>query len=162
MENSISLEEITSDEKSVMNYVKATPFFSDLEQDEMILVTQWFKAYRAGPGVTIFKEGNQSSQLCLVAEGVISIFKEISSSEHLRITEIKAGGSIGEMGILEDEPASATAIASIDSVVFMISGTDFKKMISENEKIGNKFLWKIAKTISVRLRKTTSLLTEIS
>lgn len=162
MEKFISLAEIISDEKSVMNYVKGIPLFSDLEKDERILVTQWIKAYRAESGSTIFKEGTQSSHLCLVADGAISIFKEISISEHLKVAEIKSGGSIGEMGMLDDEPASATAIASADSVVFIISGTDFKRLIFENEKIGIKLLWKIAKIISLRLRKTTSLLAEIS
>ncbi len=162
MEKFISLAEIISDEKSVMNYVKGIPLFSDLEKDERTLVTQWIKAYRAESGSTIFKEGTQSSHLCLVAEGAISIFKEISSSEHLKVAEIKSGGSIGEMGMLDDEPASATAIASADSVVFIISGADFKRLVFENEKIGIKLLWKIAKIISLRLRKTTSLLAEIS
>ena len=162
MEKLIHLQEISLDEKSILNYVKDIPFFSDLETDETILATQWIKAYKANAGVTIFAEGNQSSQLCLVAEGVISIFKEISSSEHLMIAEIKSGGSIGEMGILDDEPASATAIASKDSVVFIISGVEFKRLIFENEKIGVKFLWKIAKIISLRLRKTTNLLTVIT
>lgn len=162
MEKFISLAEIISDEKSVINYVKGIPLFSDLEKDERILVTQWIKAYRAESGSTIFKEGTQSSHLCLVADGAISIFKEISISEHLKVAEIKSGGSIGEMGMLDDEPASATAIASADSVVFIISGTDFKRLIFENEKIGIKLLWKIAKIISLRLRKTTSLLAEIS
>jgi CRP/FNR family transcriptional regulator, cyclic AMP receptor protein len=98
----------------------------------------------------------------LIAEGEISIFKEISKSEHLKVADIKAGGSIGEMGILDEEPISASAIASISSIVFLISGGDFKKMVSENESLGVKLLWKIGKIISVRLRKTTGLLAEIS
>ena len=65
------------------------------------------------------------------------------------------------MGILDGEPVSATAVSSVDSVVFIISGDEFKKLIFENEKIGVKFLWKIGQTISLRLRRTTSMLAEI-
>ncbi len=156
-----SMEEIELNEETVETYVKGVPFFSDLNQDEILLVTKWFKAFEADSGATVFKEGNQSSHLCLVAEGAISIFKEISSSEHLKVADINTGGSIGEMGILDGEPVSATAIASVKSVVFIISGSDFKQLVFEHEKIGVKFLWRIAEIISLRLRRTTSLLAEI-
>jgi CRP/FNR family transcriptional regulator, cyclic AMP receptor protein len=162
MEKLISLEEDTSNNKTVMDYAIEMEFFSDLSQDELRSVTQWIKPYKAKLGATIFEEGAQTPQLCLIAEGEISIFKEITSSEHLKVADIRTGGSIGEMGLLDNEPVSASAIASIDSVVFLISGTDFKKMVSENETLGIKLLWKIGKIISLRLRKTTGLLAEIS
>lgn len=162
MEKLIPLEEDTTKDKSVLDYVRGMQFFSDLEQDELESVTQWIKPYKAELGATIFEEGKQSPHLCLIAEGEISIFKEISDSEHLKVADIKAGGSIGEMGILDGEPVSASAIASVESVVFTISGEDFEKLVSENKSLGVKLLWKIGKIISLRLRKTTGLLAEIS
>ena len=162
MENLIPLEEITANKTSVMDYVKSMQFFSELENDEYDLVTQWIKAYKARSGATIFKEGNLYPQLCLVADGEISIFKEISDSEHLKIADILTGGSIGEMGIMDGRPVSASAIASVDSVVLIISGADFEKMISEDKDLGIKMLRKIGRIISLRLRKTTGLLAEIS
>ena len=162
MEKLIPLEDITSNKKSVMDYLKSMHFFSDLNQDELESVTRWIKPYKARSGSTIFEEGNQSPQLCLIAEGEISIFKEISCTEHLKVADIKTGGSIGEMGILDGEPVSASAIASVDSVVFIISDSDFKELVFEKESLGVKLLWKIGKIISLRLRKTTGLLAEIS
>lgn len=162
MKNLIPLEEVTSSEKTVMDYIKGMQFFSELNQDELDSITQWIKPYKAVSGSTVFEEGNQVPQLCLIAEGEISIFKEISDSEHLKVADIKAGGSIGEMGILDGDPVSASAIASIDSVVFIISGDDFKKLVFENNALGIKLLWKIGEIISLRLRRTTGLLAEIS
>lgn len=156
------LEQDTANEKTVFDYATNMDFFSGLNQDDLNSVTKWLKAYKAELGATIFEEGTKSPQLCLIAEGEIAIFKEISSSEHLKVADIRSGGSIGEMGILDDEPISASAIASVNSVVFLISGDDFKKMVSENEALGVKLLWKIGKIMSVRLRKTTGLLAEIS
>lgn len=162
MEKLIPLEEDKSNNKSIIDYAKGMQFFSTLDQDELNSITQWIKPYKAKLGATIFEEGNESPHLCLIAEGDISIFKEISDSEHLKVADIKAGGSIGEMGILDGEPVSASAIASVDSVVFIISNTDFKKLVTENQSLGIKLLWKIGKIISLRLRKTTGLLAEIS
>jgi hypothetical protein len=35
-------------------------------------------------------------------------------------------------------------------------------MVSENQSLGVKLLWKLGKIISLRLRKTTGLLAEVS
>lgn len=162
MEKLIPLETTSSSTKTVMDYATSMDFFSGLEQNEMESVVKWIKPFKAELGATVFKEGEQAPQLCLVAEGEISIFKEISSSEYLKIADIKTGGSIGEMGILDNEPMSASAIASINSVVFIISSEDFQEMVNKNASLGVKLLWKIGKIISLRLRKTTGLLAEIS
>ncbi len=161
METPIPLEEDTAN-RLIMDYVKSMQFFSEFEQSEYESITQWIKPYKADSGTTIFEEGNQTPQLCLIAEGEISIFKEISNAEYLKVADIKAGGSIGEMGILDGDPVSASAIASIDSVVFMISADDFKILVSENNALGVKLLWKIGEIISSRLRRTTGLLAELS
>ena len=162
MEKFLSLEDFTQKNKSIQDYVKDIPFFADLNEDEFKLVVQRFGVYKAAAGETVFTEGDQSSHLCLVAEGSISIFKHISDAEQLQVAEIKAGGSIGEMGILDGQPVSATAIASVNAIVFLISRTEFKRLVFENKEIGVKFLWKIGRIISVRLRKTTGLLSDIS
>ena len=162
MEEVISLEEITHHEKKVENYVRDMPFFSDLDADEFSLVTKWFRVYQAEAGDVVFKEGDTSSHLCLVAEGLVSIFKQISDAERLQVAQIKEGGSIGEMGVLDGKPISATAIASVRSIVFIMSGEDFNRLIKENIEIGAKLLLKIGQTISARLRATTSMLAEIS
>ena len=162
MEEVISLEEITYHEKKVGHYVRNMPFFSDLDADEFSLVTKWFRVYQAEAGDVVFKEGDTSSHLCLVAEGLVSIFKQISDAERLQVAQIKEGGSIGEMGVLDGKPISATAIASVRSIVFIMSGEDFNRLIKENIEIGAKLLLKIGQTISARLRATTSMLAEIS
>jgi CRP-like cAMP-binding protein len=162
MQKLIPLEEDTTNKRTVMDYAIGMDFFSELDDTELRSVTKWIRPYKANSGVTIFEEGKQEPQLCLIADGDVSIFKEISSTEHLKIADIKSGGSIGEMGILDDEAISASAIASMDSVVFIISNVDFKKMVSENQSLGVKLLWKIGKIISLRLRKTTGLLAEVS
>ena len=162
MEKFLSLEDFTLKNKTIEDYVKGIPFFADLSQEEFKLVVQRFGVYKAAAGETVFSEGDQSSHLCLVAEGSISIFKHISDAEQLQVAEIKAGGSIGEMGILDGQPVSATAVASVNSIVFLISRTEFKRLVFEQKDIGVKFLWKIGRIISVRLRKTTGLLSDIS
>ena len=156
------LGEGESSHETVCDLIEKFKFFSDLERDEIEALAVWIKAYSASVGVSIFKEGSTSASLCFIVEGDISIFKETTPSEHMKIADIMAGGVIGEMGIIDGRPLSASAIASTDAVILMITRNDFRTLIKENGNLGVKLLWNIARIISMRLRQTTGLLAEIS
>ena len=57
--------------------VGGTAWTEDLDEDEFGLITKWFRVYQAEVGEYVFKEGEESSHFCLVAEGVVSISKEV-------------------------------------------------------------------------------------
>ncbi len=146
--------------QTMRDSIQKLDFMSGLERDEIETLVNWSNAYSAATGTFILTEGDNKACLCILVEGEIDIFKEMAPEEHIKIANIKAGGVIGEMGIIDGEALSATAIASTDSIVLIITGEDFENMVNKNEKLGNKLLWKIARIISLRLRKTTGLLAD--
>ena len=156
------LGEGESSHETVCELIEKFNFFSDLDRDEIELLAAWVKAYSAPVGSYIFKEGSTSAGLCFIVQGDVSIFKETTPDEHMKIADIRAGGTIGEMGIIDGRPLSASAIASKDSVILMITRNDFRNLVKENGNLGVKLLWNIARIISMRLRQTTGLLAEIS
>jgi len=162
MDGLILLGEGESSHETVCELIEKFNFFSDMDRSEIEMLAIWIKGYSAPVGSYIFKEGSTSASLCFIVEGDISIFKETTPGEHMKIADIRAGGTIGEMGIIDGRPLSASAIASKDSVVLMISRNDFRKLVKENGDLGVKLLWNIARIISMRLRQTTGLLAEIS
>ena len=147
---------------AVKEYLKKTQFFSDLEDTDISELSKWIRVYSAETGTNIFTEGSTDASLCFIAEGEVSIFKETSPSEFLKIADVIAGGTIGEMAIIDGRPLSASAIASINSTVLMVTRADFDKLVKENSELAVKLLWRIAQIISLRLRQTTGLLAEIS
>ncbi len=156
------VSEGTASFDTVKGYIKKTQFFSDLEDTDAENLANWVKVYSAEAGSNIFTEGSTDASLCFIAEGEVAIFKETSPSEFLKIADVIAGGTIGEMAIIDGRPLSASAIASKDSKVLMITRNDFDKLVKENSNLAVKLLWRIAQIISLRLRQTTGLLAEIS
>jgi CRP-like cAMP-binding protein len=148
-------------QETVSGLIAHTSFFSDLEHAEIEILMQWSKAYSAPTGTFILKEGDENTCLCIIMEGEINIFKESTNNEHMKIADIKVGETIGEMGIVDGQPFSASAIASKDSVILLITRTDFKNLVRRHGNLGNKLLWKIAKIISLRLRQTTVRLADL-
>jgi len=142
--------------------IKKTDFFRDFSPGDVEYLATWVKAYAAPVGTYIFKEGSTTASLCFLVEGDISVFKETTPSEHLKIADISSGGTIGEMGIVDGHPLSASAIAASDSVVLLMTRTDFEDLVHAECALGVKLLWKISQIISMRLRQTTGLLAEIS
>lgn len=155
------LDDGDSFRKAAFTLIKDSEFFSDFNDDEINILARWTKAYSADAGCVVLNEGDKSNCLCIITKGVINIFKGLPHDEQLKIAEISAGESIGEMGIIDGEPFSASAIASEDSTVLLITREDFEDIVNQHRELGNKLLWKLAKLLTARLRHTTIRLAEL-
>ncbi len=152
------LDDGDSFRKAAYRFIKESDFFSDFDDDEIEILARWSKAYSADAGCVILNEGDKSNCLCIIISGVVNIFKGLPHDEQLKIAEITTGESIGEMGIIDGEPFSASAIASKDSTVLLITREDFEDIVTQHRELGNKLLWKLAKLLTARLRHTTQRL----
>ena len=109
-------------------------------------------------GATIFKEGSRGSFMCIVIDGCVDVFKESDAHENKRITTIRPGKTMGEMSILDELPYSATAIATADTRVVVITKLNFDDLTEKFPALGLRVMRKIAKLLSLRLRQTTGIL----
>ncbi len=144
MEDLILLGNGNMETGSILTEFNKVEFFSDLEDHEIKQIAEYSNAYRVETGSTIFKEGSTTPNLCVITEGEVAIFKKVSPFESIKVADIKAGGIIGEMGIIDGEPISASAIASQDSTVIIISDENFKKLIKSDSVMGVKLYQKIS------------------
>lgn len=152
---------LLDDGKAAYNLLKDSDFFSDFNEEELGVLAQWSKAYSADTGCVVLNEGDKSNCLCIIIKGHVDIFKAIPNDEELKIAEISSGESIGEMGIIDGEPFSASAIASENSTVLLITRDDFEEIMKQRLELGNKLLWKLSRLITARLRHTTKRLAEM-
>ena len=162
MENLVSLDDDGANKDAIIEQIRKAQFFSDLGPDEINTLAGYSKAYSARAGDSIFTEGSEETNLCFLIEGQVSISKQVSPFESVKISDIEAGGVIGEIGIIDGEAVSATVKAAKDSIVVIISGPDFDQLVQENGLLGAKLLRKIARIITTRLRRTTSMLADVS
>ncbi len=154
------LDDGDSFRKSAYRHIKESDFFVDFSHDEIDILARWARVYSADTGCVVLNEGDKSSCLCIIIDGEMNIFKKLPD-EHLKIAEVVSGESVGEMGIIDGEPFSASAIASKDSIVLLISSEDFEDIVNQHIVLGNKLLWKVAKTLTARLRLTTKRVAEL-
>ena len=81
----------------------------------------------------IFRQGESSRCMYRIQSGRVGIFLDYGGAREKRLTELEAGRYFGEMGLLDDEPRSATAVAlTADTTLQLIRDEDFALCFRDN------------------------------
>ncbi len=102
------------------------------------------------PGDIIFREGDPSDSVYLVEWGNVEIIKEIEGQE-IVIATIRNGNILGEMGLVDSQPRSATARALDACRLRVMSEAAFQK----NMDSASFFVQKVLAVFSQRIRNQT-------
>ena len=102
-------------------------------------------------GEVLFKEKEPPREIYLIKEGKIGIQK--GGKE---IAVLEEGDFLGEMGVIDGRPRSATAIAKTDATVLVIEVEELKKKMEEDPMLGA-----LITTLIRRLRETNKKLVQI-
>ncbi len=107
----------------------------------------------------IFLEGTHGDSAYMIDKGKVGIISEADHIGERKVVAIlKKDGIFGEMGLIDNEVRSATAVALEDTQVSVISKNTFDYLL-ENDPFA---LSPLLEVLSQRVRKTTELLREKS
>ena len=111
------------------------------------------------PAGTVFiHEGELKGNdyMMLVLEGDISVESELPGNDgSLVVNIIGPGHLIGEMGVLDGSPRSATCTAVTDVVAAVLSRAALRRLLRNEPAVGARLLLAISKRMADRLRETT-------
>ena len=100
-------------------------------------------------GDVIFRQGDYSEVMYDIAKGKVGVFADYETEKVQQLAELKAGDFLGEMGMIEVYPRSATAVALEDDTTLTEIGEDD---LNEFFKDKPEKLLQIMKQMSARLR----------
>ena len=109
--------------------------------------------YRRGD--ILFREGDPSDFVGRIISGDVEVARE-HEGETVVLGSAHSGEFIGEMGVIEGRPCSATVRAIDDVELELIGKEDFLKLVSTDSDTALQLLSRL----SERLRTADSLLTE--
>ncbi len=81
-------------------------------------------------GQEIFKEGDAPNGLYIVGKGTVSIMRGTHE-----LHRYESGGFFGELGLFDNEPRTGTAIAKVDSILFLLGKEDFNRLTEDIPEI---------------------------
>jgi signal transduction histidine kinase len=121
--------------KKTRDFLKNSDFFSILNDDELAKIAPFFKSATYASGEMILSEDGAADRLFLVESGTVEIWKNYGDSAAARLAEQSAGSLFGEMALIDDEPRSASVVASSQCSVLYLSKDDFYRLAEEYPSI---------------------------
>jgi serine/threonine protein phosphatase PrpC len=135
--------------------LRRIPLFKHLSYKEQaaILAIATTRTYPGGREIVL--ENQPGEELFVVVGGRVSIEKN-----GVEIAELRAGGHFGEMGLIDNEPRSATVRATEPTRVMVVSRNDLMALMKKEPVLAVKLLWSFVQVLSDRLRAANSNLSE--
>ena len=90
---------------------------------------EW-QSYKSGD--VIFREGEQSDSAYLIISGNVRIVKAYDTTKPKELAVVGAGEYVGEMGAIDDQPRSASALAQDTVVCMPVTPAEFMDMLVKN------------------------------
>ena len=114
--------------------LRHVPMFRGIEPSRLKLLAFTSERISFGPGQRFFSQGDAADAAYVILDGKADVVLETGEGE-LKVAELGRNALVGEMGILSDNPRSATVVASeaasalrIDKRVFLDLLTQFPQM----------------------------------
>src|SRR5260221_13187581 len=107
---SSSLDSTATDPDSAM-FLSRTPLFAKLSPQECSILAKHCEVKDVGAGQKLFSEGDFGDAMYVLKQGVLEIFKKDLLGD-VRIAEIRPGGLVGEMALVDGKPRSANVRAA--------------------------------------------------
>ena len=144
--------------KQCASLLDQTKWANDFNWSEIEALALYLTLVQAPKGTIIFREGSTDSSLSIIAEGNLNIVKEDTTNQPKVIATIGPAQTLGEMSLLDGGTRSATAIASNDATLLTMTKESLDLMMREKPPLAVKFVLKLARLLSQRLRMTSSTL----
>jgi hypothetical protein len=112
------------------------------------------KRFRAGD--VLFRQGDPSDHVVLLRSGAVDVIREIGAAS-IKLGAAKEGEFLGEMGVLEGRPRSATVVAASDLEAELIGRRGFLERVSADSELAHKLLLRM----SSRLRDVEDMLARL-
>jgi CRP/FNR family transcriptional regulator, cyclic AMP receptor protein len=132
-----------------------------LSLDEARIVVSYMSPRIFSEGTVFIQEGdtNNTDYMILVLDGEVTVESiVVSRTTPITTAVLGAGSLLGEMGIVDGEPRSATCTATTRVHAAIFSRSNLESLITEHPAIGAKFMMSISLRIAQRLRDTADKL----
>ena len=130
----------------------------EVEPNELAELAGYLVPYRGPEGAVVFRKGDLESFMCLISSGGVHIFESEQQNASELISSIGPENTVGEMAMIDGEPRSAFACAASETVLFVMTRSNFLKLGEDNPALRGKLLFRIAKILSIRLRRSNEML----
>ena len=120
-------------------------------------VVSYMRPERIKAGEVVIREGESTRNdfMALVLDGEVTVENSVAAAHDSMVVSILGPGSlIGEMGIIDGGPRSATCTASTDLALAVLTREALTRLMDTHPSVAARLLLAMSKRISDHLRET--------
>ncbi len=154
-------EQLSDSEEQTRDFLLSLSLFDSFKVDELTLLTKHMSYIQLQRGEFLFVEGDKGNFMGFVVHGVLEVLKKSATGENVIIARLTKGSSIGEMALIDKSPRSATVVSRQPTTMLTLTSKGFDKLAKNSPATGVKIIQKIARLLSLNMRRTSSKLADL-
>lgn len=140
-------------------FFKRFALFAELDDRELASIAAVAKTRRYAKDDVIFHADESGDVFCLIKEGQVKVTMISPEGKEIILSLLGNGEFFGEMALIEDEPRSATVVATEALELVTIWRSDFLQILAENFSITKKVLMEMSHRLRNASNRIESLAT---
>ena len=137
--------------------LKAVPLFASFPEDQLRLLATNVTRRSAARSATIIAGGDPTDSLYIVLSGRLKVMMSDAEGKEVILSILTPGEFFGEMGLIDDEPRSASVVTMEPCELLALNRRDFNKCLAENFEMAMAVMRGLVRRLREADRKIGSL-----
>lgn len=137
--------------------LRSVPLFSSVPEEQLRLLTTVVTRRSTTRGSIIMAAGDPTDSLYIILSGRLKVMMSDADGKEVILSILGAGEFFGEMGLIDDNPRSASVVAIEPCELLAITRRDFKKCMTENAEMAMAVMRGLVRRLREADRKIGSL-----
>jgi len=142
-------------------FLKKVPLFADIGADDLKAVADLLRVRKFSKRHTLMYEGDPADALYIIKEGSVAVTRTSSDGRETILSILKQGDVLGELGVLDEAPRSATVTLLRDAQLLSLPRDEFLDLLSQRPQLNRSVITALCARLraSNRMVQTRSHLT---
>jgi CRP/FNR family cyclic AMP-dependent transcriptional regulator len=137
--------------------LKAVPLFASFPEDQLRVLATMVMRKSAPRSNTIMAGGDPTDSLYIVLSGRLKVMMSDSDGKEVILSILGPGEFFGEMGLIDEEPRSASVVTIEPCELLQLAKRDFNKCLAENFEMAMAVMRGLVRRLREADRKIGSL-----
>ena len=137
--------------------LRSLPIFESLSVERLVPVARVSIFRKVARGSAVLRAGDHTDFVYLILSGTLKVLVSDEEGREVILSNLGTGEFFGEMGVLDDNPRSATVLAVTPCELVVIAKSDFKRCLAENFDVALYIMRNLVKRLRTADRQIESL-----
>ena len=137
--------------------LRTVPLFASVPDEQLRMLATVVTRRSATRGSIIIAAGDPTDSLYIILSGRLKVMMSDADGKEVTLSLLGAGEFFGEMGLIDDNPRSASVVAIEPCELLAITRRDFRKCMTENAEMAMAVMRGLVRRLREADRKIGSL-----